>query len=648
MSKAERVDAAVDEFLNGNPGQSIPSILQKYGIDHSTLYQGVTAMGAPDRPAKGKTGGSDARNMDGSATSLKKKAKKKKNNNNALDIMKMTPKERGDAAWEEYLSTYPRPSGVYFAEKYGIHKSTLSARKLALKKHGVDLDMMYGSVSADAIARAKAKAKEARNRAGRNEVVVDLRSDSDSDMDQPEGSESEEEEEEEEEGDEVMVNSDLITAPQHSLKVPAPPSSSRLIREGKPMELSEIQERYLVNWYLREESLGKGAPSRAKLTSMALSLLFDGQEVQLNPQDEEWLGVLIQRFLERNPEIKAMVGKTEEGDVDGIVHEEIVARVPVPAAAVPAPGARKKKKPEDKGTRALWEPSAAETAAAAAAAAMGYVSNEEDWEDEESNSEEEQTESDDSASDSEESEDGSEEDSDSDSDADSDTSTDISTDDLYNQAFVDSLFVKLEKTPPPPPLSQEGEMEVDISPPIPQSADDIRQHYLSALQDSQSPVQTAQIVKALCVNAGKALDLQKTELEALWEKVQRLERENAELKAKEKQQHQQQQEEQDRKRLSPSSSRNRNMSSETVSDAAAERENTGSTDVTTTTTTIITSADKAPTPLISSSQIPPSPGSTTPQPLFMPVPPRPERQRKYTTEPSEGLDAPDTNQRRLA
>lgn len=444
------------------------------------------------------------------------------------------------------------------------------------------------------------------------------------------------------------------------------------------MELSDIQERYLVNWYLREESLGRGAPTRAKLTSMALSLLFDGQEVQLNPEDEEWLNILIQRFLEQNPEIKMMVGRGENGGIE-------VVKAPVPAA--PAPETKKKKPEDNDGTRTLWEPSAAE--AAAAAAAMGYVSEEDDWEDEESDSEDEETESDESASNSDEDSEDSEDSDEDEHDSDSDTSTDISTDDLYNQAFVDSLFVKLESTSSPPPLSS-APAEDEHSLPIPQSSHDIQQHYFSALQDSRSATQTAQIVKTLCVNAGKALDLNKSDLEALWEKVDRLERENRDLKKKagvnttatagdgdgddddelagpdsgfgdipvvlftrkRHEQQEQQHEQQERQEGKRSSSSGSMTISPTSNVDANEMEHM---EMEATTATVITPADKEPTLSLSTSPIAPPQSSATL--LSLPVPPRPspsaEKGREMGREGDSNrnkdtLDALNTNQRRLA
>ncbi|EGO57556.1 hypothetical protein NEUTE1DRAFT_81221 [Neurospora tetrasperma FGSC 2508] len=448
-----------------------------------------------------------------SSTSNGSRSKEKSNNNNNNPSDYMSRAERCDAAWEEYLCSNPRPSLFYFARKYGIHKSTLSARKGALKKQGVDVDLLLPN-SAKANTNGNAFANGAGS--GRMSKVVDLMSDSDLDSDLEESeSESESGSEAEDGGDHEIIDAES--------NVTSPPSSKLVLARRQSMQLSDIQERYLVNWYLREESLGRGAPSRGKLTSMALSLLFDGQEVDLDLQDEEWLGILIQQFLERNPDIKLMVGRAEGGD--GIWGEEVMVGLVL---------AQKMRKPKD-GVRMLWGPTAAE--AAAAAAAMGYISDENDdegdWEDEEE-SDSEQSESDESVSDSEDSEDSEEDDSDSDSDpdSDSDTSTSTSNDNPYNQAFVESLFVKLESTPSPPLLSpaatKGGHKHNNL--PTPQSSYDIQQHYLSALYNSQSATQTAQIVKTLCIKTGKALDLKNSALEALREKADRLEKEAGELK----------------------------------------------------------------------------------------------------------------------
>ena len=536
MSKSERVDAAVDEFLNGDPGQSIPSILKKYNIGHNTLYQGVTAMSAArDRVENGntgllrnsdggkgksikiklKTGGGGGDAGGGSAAKpqqqpqqdrdlrasnrIKDRATKPSNtstptnisnsNNtttsrdkNGLNIRYMTRRERADAAWEEFItySSDQRPKLSYFAKKYGIDKSTMSTRKRMLREQGVDLDADTATCNDDGI---------------------------------------------------MVVNSDITPLPrtqpqphaQQPRKVP-PPSTTR--RQITSMELSDIQERYLVNWYLREESLGRGAPTRARLTSMALSLLFDGQEPQLEVEEEEWLsGVLIRRFLKRNPEIKAMMGETTEEEV------KLVGYASVREVGKEEAG----KKAEREGVRMLWEPSAAE--AAAAAAAMNYVSDEDDWEDEEEEEDdddlEDETDSDESTSKSEEgdSDEDSEDDSEDDSDTDSDTSTTSTStglDHLYDQAFVNSLFVKLEESTPPPPSSTHLLHNGTLLPTL-QSSHDIQQ-YLSAIQDSHSATQTAHIVKTLCTEAGKALDWKNSEMEALREKAERLVRENAELK----------------------------------------------------------------------------------------------------------------------
>lgn len=415
----------------------------------------------------------------------------------------MTRGERADAAWEEYLSysNDQRPKSSYFAEKYRIHKSTMSARKTALKKQGVDVELLLNQGSDNGKAKARDTPKANANGVGRMTAragaeVVDLMSDSD----------LEELEAETEEDEMIEVESDVIR--------PQPQKLSLTRRQITSMELSDIQERYLVNWYVREESLGRGAPTRAKLTSMALSLLFDGQKPQLDLGEEEWLDVIIRRFLARNPEIKVMMG---EGG--GEEEEEM------PVGCAPAPEVRKKAK---EGVKILWEPTAAE--AEAAAATMAYVSNdqdddENDWEDEEDEDDDE------SASES--------EDSDSDSDTDSDTSTtDTSTstnlDHLYNQVFVDSLFVKLEESIPSLPLPSSSHLSDDNRTllPTPQSSQDIKQHYLSALQRSSSATQTAQIVKALCTEAGRALDLKNSELNVLREKAERLEGEVRDLKAK--------------------------------------------------------------------------------------------------------------------
>ncbi|KAK3494475.1 uncharacterized protein B0T23DRAFT_109085 [Neurospora hispaniola] len=451
-----------------------------------------------------------------SSTSNSSRSKEKCNNdNNPLDYMSRA--ERCDAAWEEYLCSNPRPSLLYFARKYGIHKSTLSARKGALKKQGVDVDLLFmDPVKADTNGNAIASGA-GRGRMTRVEDLI-----SDFDLEELEESESELGSEANDGGDDEIIDAES--------NVTSPPSSKLVLARRQSMQLSDIQERYLVNWYLREESLGRGAPSRAKLTSMALSLLFDGQEVDLDLQDEEWLGILIQQFLERNPDIKLIVGRAE-GE-DGIWGEEVMGGL------VPA---QKMRKPKD-GVRMLWGPTAAE--AAAAAAAMDYIPDENDdegdWEDEEE-SDSEQSESDESATDSEDSEEDdsdSDSDPDSDSDSDSDTSTSTSNDNLYNQAFVESLFVKLESTPSPPLLSPAATVAVAATEgghehsnlPTPQSSHDIQQHYLSALHNSQSATQTVQIVKTLCLKTGKALDLKNSALEALREKADRLEKEAGELK----------------------------------------------------------------------------------------------------------------------
>ncbi|CCC12263.1 hypothetical protein SMACR_05335 [Sordaria macrospora] len=523
MSKPQRVDAAVDEFLNDNPGQSIPSILQKYGLDHSTLYPGVTAMAARDRDQDGNTGLRLNNGGGGKSSLTKLRTSSGGTNGSAAKLSTATQKktqgERADAAWEEYLSysNDQRPKSSYFAEKYGIHKSTMSASKTALKKQGVDVELLLNQGSDNGKAKARATAKANANGVGRMTAragaeVVDLMSDSD----------LEELEAETEEDEMIEVESDVIR--------PQPQKLSLTRRQITSMELSDIQERYLVNWYVREESLGRGAPTRAKLTSMALSLLFDGQKPQLDLGEEEWLDVIIRRFLARNPEIKVMMG---EGG--GEEEEEM------PVGCAPAPEVRKKAK---EGVNILWEPTAAE--AAAAAATMAYVSNDQD--DEENDLEDEEDEDDDeSASESEDSE---EDDSDSDSDSDSDTDSDTSTTDtststnldhLYNQVFVDSLFVKLEESIPSLPLPSSSHLSDDNRTllPTPQSSQDIKQHYLSALQRSSSATQTAQIVKALCTEAGRALDLKNSELNVLREKAERLEGEDKE----------QDQEEQERDRM---------------------------------------------------------------------------------------------------
>ena len=113
---------------------------------------------------------------------------------------------------------------------------------------------------------------------------------------------------------------------------------------------------------------------------------------------------------------------------------------------------------------------------------------------------------------------------------------------IYNHLFIDSLIAKLESTassPSSPHLSDLDNATKSTLLPTPQSSQDIRQYYLSALRGSCSATQTAQIIKALYTKAGQALDSKnceldvvKAELDVFERKTERLERVVLELKAK--------------------------------------------------------------------------------------------------------------------